>query len=111
MTAFSERCYRYIHIHGTNGEIYGDMDEGIIHVVEFGKQEYTVDANKIAAQKLNDGHGGGDYFLLKDFINYLTTNTPSVTRTTIDDSIESHIVGFKAEESRLKNGEVMEVKG
>lgn len=111
MTAFSERCYRYIHVHGTQGEIYGDMDEGILHVVEFGKKEYTVDANKIAAQKLNDGHGGGDYFLLKDFINYLNTDTPSVTRTTIDDSIESHIVGFKAEESRLKNGEVMDVKG
>jgi hypothetical protein len=58
---------------------------------------------------LNDGHGGGDYYLYRDFVNYLTINDPSETRTTIDDSIESHIMGFKAEESRLENGKVKEI--
>lgn len=70
----------------------------------------TVDANKLTDHMIYDGHGGGDYFLYKDFINYITVNTPSLTRTTIDDSIESHLMGFKAEESRLAGGIPMEVK-
>ena len=57
---------------------------------------------KEAAEKA--GHGGGDYFLYKDFIDYITVNSPSFTRTTINDSIECHLMGFKAEESRQKGG-------
>lgn len=53
---------------------------------------------------LGGGHGGGDYYLLKDFIDYVTVNSPSATRTTIRDSIENHVIGFKAEESRLNGG-------
>ena len=55
-------------------------------------------------RNLDDGHGGGDYFLYKDFIDYITKDSPSFTRTTIADSIECHLIGFKAEESRLKGG-------
>ena len=42
--------------------------------------------------------------LYKDFIDYITVNTPSITRTTISDSIECHLMGFKAEESRQNGG-------
>jgi hypothetical protein len=47
--------------------------------------------------------------LFSDFIDYITKNSPSITRTTIDDSIESHIMGFKAEESRLNGGIAIEL--
>ena len=110
MCAFSERCYRFIKVHGTKGEVYGDADEGMLYLTEYGKPMRTVDANKLTDHMIYDGHGGGDYFLYKDFINYITVNTPSLTRTTIDDSIESHLMGFKAEESRLAGGIPMEVK-
>lgn len=104
MTAFSERCYRYIKIHGTKGEVYGDADEGILYLTEYGKPQQVIDVNKLTDRNLDDGHGGGDYFLYRDFIDYITKNSPSMTRTTIDDSIESHLIGFKAEESRLNGG-------
>lgn len=104
MTAFSERCYRYIKIHGTKGEVYGDADEGILYLTEYGKPQQVIDVNKLTDRNLDDGHGGGDYFLYRDFIDYITENSPSMTRTTIDDSIESHLIGFKAEESRLNGG-------
>ncbi len=104
MTAFSERCYRYIHVHGTKGQIHGDSETGILHLTVFGQPEVTIDVNKLTDQKLDDGHGGGDYFLYRDFIDYITLNSPSITRTTIDDSIESHLMGFNAEESRLHGG-------
>lgn len=104
MCAFSERCYRYLKVHGTKGEVYGDVDEGLLHFTEYGKPMQTIDVNKLTERRLDDGHGGGDYFLYKDFIDYITVNSPSLTRTTIDDSIESHLIGFKAEESRLNGG-------
>lgn len=109
MCAFSERCYRYIKVHGTKGEIHGDAEEGILHLTEYGKPVQTIDVNQFTDRMLDDGHGGGDYFLYKDFINYITLNSPSMTRTTIDDSIESHLIGFKAEESRLSGGMSMDI--
>ena len=104
MCAFSERCYRYLKVHGTKGEIYGDADEGILYFTEYGKPMQVIDVNKMTERNLNDGHGGGDYFLYKDFIDYITLNSPSVTRTTIDDSMEAHLIGFLAEESRENGG-------
>ena len=109
MCAFSERCYRYIKVHGTNGEIHGDAEEGILYLTEYGKPVQTIDVNQFTDRMLDDGHGGGDYFLYKDFIDYITLNSPSMTRTTIDDSIESHLIGFKAEESRLSGGMSMDI--
>ena len=104
MCAFSERCYRYIKVHGTKGEVYGDAEEGILYLTRFGEPLETIDVNKLTERTLDDGHGGGDYFLYKDFIDYITLDSPSLTRTTIDDSIESHLMGFLAEESRLEGG-------
>ncbi len=104
MTAFSQECYRHIHVHGTRGEISGNADTGILHLTVYGQPEVEIDVNKTTDQKLSGGHGGGDYFLYKDFIDYITLNSPSFTRTTINDSIECHLMGFKAEESRLKGG-------
>lgn len=114
MTAFSDRCYRFIKVHGTEGEVYGDADEGILYLTKYGQEMQRIDVAKEKTFNsdgicLNDGHGGGDYYLYRDFVNYLTINDPSETRTTIDDSIESHIMGFKAEESRLENGKVKEI--
>lgn len=104
MCAFSERCYRYIKVHGTKGEVYGDTEEGILYLTEFGKPMQTINVNEMTDRSLDDGHGGGDYFLYRDFMDYISINSPSFTRTTIDDSIESHLIGFKAEESRLEGG-------
>lgn len=110
MCAFSERCYRYIKVHGTKGEIHGDAETGILYLTEYGKQEIQIDVNKLSDRILDDGHGGGDYFLYRDFIDYITVDSPSLTRTTIDDSIESHLMGFKAEESRVLDGKPMKIE-
>ncbi len=112
MTAFSKDCYRTIGVHGTKGEAFGNLDEAKLEVNIFGKSAKTVDVNAAyneAGVALTGGHGGGDTYLLQDFIDYLTTDAPSLTRTTIDDSIESHVIGFAAEESRLQNGKCVEI--
>ena len=65
--------------------------------------------NKLTNRALNDSNGGGDYFLCKDFIDYISVDSPRFTRTTINDSIECHLMGFKAEESRQKGGIPLEI--
>ena len=114
MTAFSSTCTRTIKVHGTDGEVYGDLEEGILHYTRYGEKPETIDPSKLplwndAGINLDDGHGGGDFYLYRDFVNYLTKNEPSPTRTTIDASIESHVIGFKAEESRLSGGKAIHI--
>lgn len=115
MTAFSEDCHRTICVHGTEGEVFGDCEEAKLYVNHFGKSRTVVDINELEREKnksidLSGGHGGGDYYLLKDFLDYITVCSPSMTRTTIDDSVESHIIGFKAEESRLNGGKSIDLQ-
>ena len=114
MNAFSQRCYRYIKVHGTKGDIYGDVDKGVLYYTKYGEQEEVIDiAQAMREGKVNmaGGHGGGDGYLYKDFIDYISDSpTPSITRTTIDDSIQSHLMGFKAEESRQNGGVVCTIE-
>ena len=112
MTAFSDDCYRTIKIHGTKGEAYGNLDEGVVYYTKYGEKMQKIDVSKednSLGIALNDGHGGGDTYLFYDFIDYITSEKPSTTRTTIERSMESHLVGFKAEESRLNGGKTMKV--
>ncbi len=112
MTAFSEDCHRTIAVHGTLGEAYGDLDDAKLYVNIFGKERKEIDVNKVMNDQnvdLKGGHGGGDTYLTLDFIDYVTENNPSITRTTLDDSIASHVIGFKAEQSRLNGGVAIEL--
>ena len=113
MTAFSANSYRNIKVHGTKGELWGKADENTVHVHIYGEKEKIIDVGEWFNKdnvSLKGGHGGGDHYLLKDFVDYLYDSDQSVTRTTIDVSIASHIIGFKAEESRLNGGKVMDIK-
>ena len=57
----------------------------------------------------NSGHGGGDWFLMRDFVMAVANRDPKYLTSTIDQSIESHLMGFAAEESR-KSNQVVQVK-
>jgi hypothetical protein len=57
----------------------------------------------------SDGHGGGDWRLVDDWLTAISKKDPSLLSSTIDQSIESHIMGFMAEESRKKK-RVMDVR-
>ena len=47
------------------------------------------------------GHGGGDYGIVRSFINTIQ-GRPDESVTTARESLESHLLAFAAEESRLK---------
>ena len=67
MTAFSQSGYREVHIHGEKGEIYGSLLDNQLHCNIYGKENKIINVNT----KMNNdfGHGGGDYFLVKDIID------------------------------------------
>ena len=55
--------------------------------------------SEIAGYK-GSGHGGGDHALVRDFLRAVSAHDESLLSSTIDVSIESHVMGFMAEKSR-----------
>lgn len=89
------------------GEVVGDNDT--IEVTDFRTKETTKWKDSEQSSFNNSGHGGGDFGLMQNFVQAVAQKNPALMTSTIDASIESHVMGFKAEESR-KNGKSMEIK-
>lgn len=98
MEALTHYGGRRTRIFGTNGDIIGD--EQTITLTNFSTGKQTIwDASK----ELNgSGHGGGDHGLVHDFVTAVSFKDPGMLSSTIQVSMASHLMGFKAEESRLK---------
>ena len=54
------------------------------------------------------GHGGGDAGLAGQFCDLIASGSTDAL-TSIDVSIESHVMALTAEASRLRNGETIEL--
>ncbi|MEN8203016.1 MAG: Gfo/Idh/MocA family oxidoreductase [Bacteroidota bacterium] len=107
MEAFTHYGGRYTRIFGTKGDIIGDMQTLTFTKFLTGAQEKW-DVSMGAAA--DSGHGGGDYGLVHDFVQAVSQQDPSLLTSPIDASVESHLMGFMAEESRLNGGKSMEIK-
>jgi predicted dehydrogenase len=110
-TAFSMEALtnyegRRTRIFGTKGDLFGDMDTLTVTNSVTGKQEIW-DARQ--EQKDDSGHGGGDYGLVHDFVRAVSFKNPALLTSTIQVSMESHLMGFQAEASRLDGGKVKSV--
>jgi oxidoreductase domain protein len=103
MTAFSKDCYREIHVHCENGEIYGNMKENRLYCNLFGSESEEVNVDIIADSSY--GHGGGDWRLLEDVLGFYEGKAARAL-TSIENSIQSHFIGFAAESSRLAGGKL-----
>jgi len=102
---------RHIRIMGTKGEIVGEMGDDSVRFFDF----YTRDAVRIKSsdmfteEEIDGGHGGGDRGIIRTFCDYITGDYHGNSLTNIDTSIESHLIAFAAEESRL-NHTVIDMK-
>ncbi len=105
MTAFTALPGRKVTFHGTLGELEMDEENGYIRISRYGHGTRFLKIKEILKEIMEDtfGHGGGDYMLVKDFYNVLLGERTSTT--TLDRSIESHLMALAAEKSR-KNGQV-----
>jgi hypothetical protein len=102
---FTETPGRRINFFGTKGEIVFDEILDTIEVKPyFGqKQIYKLSV-------LNEGgwgHGGGDFGLINTMYGILTGEITDYT--TLEESVESHLMGICAEKSRLLGGERVSV--
>ncbi len=100
VSAFTERCDRTLKITGTDGEIYGVLGEDRLHLVRFGAGEEVIDLKKVTDGP--EGHGGGDMGLADGFWRLMTGQAEE--KTSVDVSIESHVMALAAEASREAGG-------
>jgi predicted dehydrogenase len=101
MEAFTSYEGRRTRVMGSHGDIVGDMNSFTITNFKSGKKEEW--------KETTDGHGGGDWRLAENWVQAVAQRDPSLLTSTIDQSIESHIMGFMAEESR-KTKKVMDIR-
>ena len=86
---------------GTKGDIVGDMQTFTMTDFLTGKRYlWDEDISKLPGY---EGHAGGDWGIVHDFVLAVAHQDESKLTSTIDVSVESHIMGFKAEKSRLTN--------
>ncbi len=100
MEAFTSYEGRRTRIMGSKGDIVGDMEKFVHTDFLSGKKTHWDIAEEKKKFK-NSGHGGGDWALLSDWVYAVKQQDSSLLTSTIDASIESHIMGFAAEKSRL----------
>ena len=101
MTAFTQNGGREIHFHGTLGEIFYNDTKEYIKINVFGKEEETIYYKDLTDDL--SGHGGGDKKMVDKLYNIIT-NKETKNDTSLERSIESHLMCCAAEESRLKGG-------
>ena len=103
MDAFTPYGGRRTRIMGTKGYIEGDMTTFTFYDFRTGhKSVWDQKVSEIAEYK-GSGHGGGDHLLVRDFVRAVAAQDEKLLSSTIDVSIESHVMGFMAEKSRKSN--------
>ena len=87
MEAFTSYEGRRTRVMGSMGDIVGDMNSFVLTDFRTGKKtEWKQDS---------DGHGGGDWRLVADWIQAIDQQNASLLTSTIDASIESHVMGLR----------------
>ena len=106
MDAFTPWGGRRTRIMGTKGFIEGDMTTFTFY--DFRTSHKSVWDQKVSeiAEYKGSGHGGGDHLLVRDFLRAVSAQDEKLLSSTIDVSIESHVMGFMAEKSRKSNKKV-----
>ena len=107
MSAFSKEIYRDIKILATRAEVVGVMEDNKIEIRHFGGKVETVDVDVSSADV--GGHNGSDYFMMCSLYNELN-GEPAEGITYLEASVESHLMCFAAEESRLNGSAAVKIK-
>lgn len=101
MTAFTKMRHRDTRIFGTRGELTGDGR--YIHHYDFLTDSTTTTDMVAGDSSIRGGHGGGDYWLMHNFTQALLDNDPRHILSGPDESLESHLMVFAAEQARREN--------
>jgi len=100
---FAAASGRRINFFGTEGEIVYDERVGTIEVRPYFKETEIFEIKTLNVQGW--GHGGGDFGLIESLYSILTGEATDYT--SLAESLESHLMGVAAEESRLDGGKAV----
>lgn len=101
---FSEREGRTLRIDGTKATLIGEFYSSGEKLTLY--DHLTVNKKILHESFLTmdmASHGGGDFALIEEFIALLKSKGYNQPLTNARESLESHLMAFAAEESRLKN--------
>ena len=98
LTSYGGRRTRVL---GSRGDLVGDEER--MDVYDFSARERY---EWVTAEHAGDlgGHGGGDFGLVRDWVQAISRRDQGLLSSTLAASMESHLVGFTAEESRHEGG-------
>lgn len=107
MTGFSSRMGRKITVYGSHGYVDYDGSRDELKYSVYGKEDVYYSTDDLVKGLGVDtfDHGGGDEMMIRSLYEGLTTGE---METTLEESIESHLMALAAEESRL-TGKVVKV--
>ena len=122
MIGGSAKPTRSLHLIGTLGEIQGVMEDSrfvIRHIDPRPGHEFSEEV--VDLRQSGDmtgafgGHGGGDMRLVEDFLKVVRGESPSLSTTSIEDSVTGHLLGFSADRARreasvvdLRHGDLLQ---
>ena len=107
MIAGCAKPMRSIHITGTKGEIWGVHHEEEYTLRKIDPRpgcEYSEEIIDVHTEGgIGGAHGGGDDRLTEDFVSYIQGGHPSISCTSITDSVNGHLCVYLADKARETN--------
>ena len=100
MTAFTEADHRQARIFGTKGELISN-GRSIKHF-DFLTDKWNEINTNSGDSSILGGHGGGDYGMMKAFVNAVIHNDQTLILSGATESLETHEMVFAAERSRTE---------
>jgi predicted dehydrogenase len=94
MEAFSSYEGRRTRIMGSMGDIVGNMESFTLTTFKGGQRRTW--------SMKTDAHGGGDHRMVKDWAQAVGQQDATLLSSSIEASVESHLMAFAAEKSRLQ---------
>ncbi len=107
MTGFTRENIRTTRIALTRGEIIGDGSA--LDITRFDGNSVETGVPSVYRLPNVSRHSGGDFNLVRELIRILRRNDPEEIRQTTEQALQSHLICFAAERSRLDGGRVVEV--
>lgn len=101
MTAFTTDMARQLKVCGTKGQITADMNANTVSLHRFGESGPREITLETPPQTNNYGHGGGDYYLMRDFVRAVQSGGDG-NLSSARVSLQSHLICFAAERSRVE---------
>jgi predicted dehydrogenase len=98
----ASRETRTLRISGSQGELRGVLQDGVLELTRHGS--FEVERHALEGSVL--GHYGGDDALLDHFTGAVARGADDEILASGRASLESHLMGFAAEEARLRGGTV-----